>query len=266
MDYTMRISCLLFLSFFSLLELNAQNKAKDKKMESCGTCAVSGSMTLEDAKKCAREKAMEEALNRAGVSLDVRSNQQLHQSEINSGFSESFVRAVSTEFRGGIVQTEKLSEDIRLNELGFPEVVYCMRSAVRLYTTLADPGFTHHISGLQSAYPKEARLNFSVEGPGSYMLGYFIEGDSIHSFYPNSREAMRHLPANETVTFPFPESQTEYWILNERKDAPKAVLLVFLKEPLRPPSVQLVQEFLLWLQGIEPSARQVILRPVVMGN
>jgi len=266
MDVAMRRFLSIFLCLLVLLQLNAQNRNRDKKIESCGSCAVSGVMTLDDAKKCAREKAMEEALNKAGVALEVSANQQLQQTESNSGFSESFVRAVTTEFRGGIVQAETISESIHLNELGFPEVVFCMRAAVRVYATRKDPGFTHRVSGIQSAYPKEAKLQFEVEGPGSFMLGYWIEGDSIHRFYPNSREPMRYLPANERQVFPSPESQTDYWIINEQADAPKALLLLFLKEELRPPVVDLVQDFLLWLQGIEPNTRQIILRPVLMGR
>lgn len=266
MDPTMKAFCFLVIFLFWVGEGLAQNKAKDRKMESCGSCVVSGDMTLKEAQKCAMEKAMEEALNRAGVLLDVKSNQQLQQVESHAGFSESFIRAVSTEFRGGIIHAEKISEDIKLNELGFPEVVYCMRSTVRVYATRNDPGFSHHVTGVQSVYPKEARLQFNVKGPGSYMLGYFVEGDSIHAFYPNERESMIQLSAHKSISFPLPDSQTDYWIINEQKDAPKAILFVFLKEPLRPPHFLLFQDFLFWLQGIEPEERQVIIRPIYMGH
>lgn len=228
---------------------------------------MSNNQTLQEVEQCALDKAFEEALNKAGVPLDVSGSTQLQQSESHNTYTEAFSKVVQTQYKGGITDFKELGEIRKtINEFKLLELERCIRATVVHYKTKPDPAFMHRVNGILPAYPYEALLQFQVQSPGSYMLGYLLQGDSAIQFYPNLYERQAFLTSDVLHPFPSPKSQSEYFIENSQPKAAKSILLLFLKQPTPAPPVQLRQELLRWIDGIEPSEREVLNFPIILST
>jgi hypothetical protein len=253
---------LVFCLFGGILEGYSQ---KTERVEACGVCAMNGTETLLEVQQCALNKAMEEALNRAGIPMEISSSTQMQLSESGSIFNESFSKAIQTQYRGGITSFQEIKPmERRLNRFDVIEIERCIRAQVLPYKTGPDPAFKHDVQGLLPAYPHTANLRFTVKSPGSYMLAFWVEGDSATCFYPNPNEQQTFLKSGESHVFPGPRSQIDYEVFNERPRDTKSVMLLFFKKPMPPPPIELRQDLLLWIQGIEPEQRQVLTFPVIL--
>lgn len=262
---------LKFLGAFLLLnsafftQILAQKKSE--KVEACGSCAMGANQTLKEVQQCALEKAMEEALNRAGIPLEVNSSTQMQQSEGGNGYTEAFSKVIQTRYKGGITEVQDLEEPkSKINEFKIMEIERCIRASVVQYKTDPDPAFTHDVKGILPAYPYQTSLSFRVQSPGSYMLAYYLEGDSAFCFYPNEAERQDLLESDAEHLFPSHKSQREYVVENTQPKAVKSIMLMFFKKPMPTPPVDLRQDLQRWLDGIEPSERQVFNFPIILDS
>jgi hypothetical protein len=250
------------------MALVAQTQAqKAGKVEACGRCVMGANQTLKEVQQCALEKAMEEALNQAGIPLEVNSSTQMQQSEGGNVYTEAFSKVVQTRYKGGVTEWKELDEPKKkINEFNLMEVERCIRASVVQYKTDPDPAFTHEIQGILPAYPFSALLKFKVKSPGSYMLAYYLEGDSAFCFYPNEAERQEILMPGNEYTFPSPKSQREYFLENTQPKSAKSVLLLFFKKPMPAPPTELRQDLQRWIDGIEPSEKQVFNFPIILDS
>lgn len=240
---------------------------KTERIEACGRCAMGNNQTLQEVQQCALDKAFEEALNKAGVPLEVSGSTQMQQSESGNAYTEAFSKVVQTQYKGGITDFKELGEIRKtINEFNLVELERCIRATVVHYKTKSDPAFMHRVTGILPAYPYEALLQFQVQSPGSYMLGYLLQGDSAIQFYPNPYERQVFLAPETLHAFPSPKSQSEYFIENSQPKEAKSILLLFLKEATPAPPVQLRQELMRWIDGIEPSQREVLNFPIILSS
>lgn len=258
----MHFECAVLLSLVFASYANAQ---KTEKVEACGRCVMGATQTLKEVQQCALEKAMEEALNRAGIPLEVNSSTQMQQSESGNMYTEAFSKVVQTRYKGGITEVKELEDPkVKVNEFNLMEVERCIRASVVHYKTDPDPAFTHEVWGILPAYPYAALLKFKVKSPGSYMLAFYLEGDSAFCFYPNEAERQEWLMSGTEYLFPSPKSQREYYIENTQPKSAKSVLLLFLKKPMPAPPAELRQDLQRWIDGIEPAQKQMFNFPILL--
>lgn len=259
-----RFALLAMCLFFAF---NLPNRLHAQKVDACGRCVMESNQTMQDVQRCALEKAMEEALNRAGIPLEVNSSTQMQQSEGGNVYSEAFSKVVQTRYKGGITDWKELEESKKkINEFNLMEVERCIRASVIQYKTDPDPAFTHEVEGILPAYPYETVITFRVKAAGSYMLAYLLQGDSALIFYPNHAERQEKLEAGVEYLFPSPKSQHEYFFDNNQPKSAKSVMLLFFKKPMPAPPIDLRQDLQRWLDGIEPAQRQVFDFPIILDS
>jgi len=261
----LRYFSLLFICLFYYL--TGLNQVQGQRVKACGRCVMEKNQTMQDVERCALEKAMEEALNRAGIPLELNSSTQMQQSEGGNVYSEAFSKVVQTRYKGGITEWNEVEEAKKtFNEFKLMEVERCIQASIIQYKTDPDPTFIHEVKGILPAYPYEALLTFRVQSPGSYMLAYYLEGDSAFCFYPNEAERQVKLEAGVVHVFPGPKSQREYYMENTQPKAAKSVMLLFFKKSMPAPPIDLRQDLQRWLDGIEPAERQVFNFPIILDS
>lgn len=251
--------------------LQPQQGLQAQSVSTCGECAITESRTLADAKACAFQVAMENALREAGIERSVVGTSALQSLQTSEEHALStFIEASTISWRGGIRGTKDENETTRIDELGDVVVSHCATFDVWPYSTLSDPGFQFTINGLQNVYPDNAELTFNVKGPSGCLQAFLLEGDQVYRFFPNDSETASCLPENfDDVQFPAPASQRSYELFHEPGiDGPWLLAFVFTKKDRSPavPATWTARELLFWIDSMEPAERCVRMHPFAFGS
>jgi len=238
----------------------------------CGTCAVAGNRTLDQARACAYREATLDALQAAGVEKRVSSRSVLTYTQQGpEDARQQFLEVSDVAFQGGVTAERGTEVTTEVDAAGQVVVRHCADFQVRLYETVPDPAFQPRVEGLQPAYPSPASLGFTVHGPAGCLQAFLLEGDRVQRFYPSQAEPHSCFPSFDGTGFPLPERQHAYVLTDdpfppgEGGDGVRQLVFLFTRSDFSrsvPPDWE-ARPFLQWVQSLEPADRHLYLHPFV---
>lgn len=200
-----------------------------------GTCQQGETETLESAKKRALNIAFENALLKAGISIELRSIYSESNYSLNGNINVFQYWDLQSSFIGGSILDY---DTILYKPNGFEITAELWGAKVIKYNDHPDPNFTFEIDGLNGSYLSSEPISFSFRpSQNGYLYIFTQSNDEISVLYPYENTISDYLSdkkdvlflKDEKTVFPInPAYKPGYSIEMENEENNSNILLFFL--------------------------------------
>lgn len=155
---------LLFLSF---VVSPGYLKAQDTEIEKVPLNNVEGQSVGSESESISviRERAINEAkveaLNRAGVSENIKVFSDFYESQTDGNYEELFTSDIFSDMQGAVRDVDVVTENKQFKDNGLPRVTVVINCTVLKYKTDRDRSFEFEVDGIRSVYENGDLLTYS---------------------------------------------------------------------------------------------------------
>jgi hypothetical protein len=220
---------LFFALFFSTLFVSAQ-ETEEIKMK--GITGIGYDENIVLAKEKAINEAKKNALNRAGIAVNINAYTDLFQAEMDDNYAELFTSQVFTNIRGAVTNIEVVSENrdfVMGNNIKYEVTIDCI---VLKYNTDVDLMYAADIKGIKPFVNDGDLLKFTVTPTKDSWLYVFCvpqNQDKAYYLFPIEEEEHKEksfmLEAGKTYEFPR-NLELEYFLDATDKQTDRLIFVI----------------------------------------
>ncbi len=201
--------------FFILVSFNLVSQ-KEVRLNDLSACAVLHSNeTVEDARKAAIFNVKLVALQEAGVSELITSNQFFDVKKGSTTDKDTYYETTFADLKGEISKFNVISFDQSVGSTG--EVNVCVKANVSVVKFDSEPKDRINllVEGVDSRYKNGDPISMKISSPKSaYFWVFLIDGEGNYSLlYPQSSQQSNLLNVNQPISLP---DKSVYWHVNTK--------------------------------------------------
>jgi hypothetical protein len=219
------------LTLFILVSFNLISQ-KEVRLSDLSACAVLHSNeTVEEARKAAVFNVKLVALQEAGISELITSNQFFDVKKGSSTDKDTYYESTFADLKGEISRFDIISYNQSVGETG--EVNVCVKANVSVVKFDAEPKDRINllVEGVDSRYKNGDPISMKITSPKSaYYWVFLIDGEGNYSLlYPQNIQQPNLLASNQAVSLP---DKSVYWNVNtmHKQGEKNSLLLVSYPE------------------------------------
>ena len=237
--------------FFTRQSLLAQEIRIPK---ASGYCEKNDQVTLAEVKKCALSNALKDALEQAGVEMEVKSV-FVQESSTND---ENYIFDVNSRFIGAnIISFEEPYYREEQNEL----IASIENVIVKKHKKKRDSEFTFALTGIRNTYVNNENLTFTVNpNKDGYLNIFFIDQNQAFKLFPNPEEPDYYLQKN--VDYSFPQSIFLDYVMEATETQSNTLVFILTKEDIAFAEEMTGKEMYHTLYSLEPDKRYHKIHPL----
>ena len=252
---------ILFLVW--VLPMTNNVKAQSEEVEEIPIENVRGHSIGSEAESLSiiRERAINEAkveaLNRAGISENIKAYSDFYESQTDGNYKDLFTSDIFSDMQGVVRDVKVVDQSRRFTENGLPEVTVEINCTVLKYHTGRDRTFEFEVEGIRPVYEQEDLLEYDIKPHDKGFLKVFIfTPEEAFQVYPNEYEEAFLLNPDEKESYDFPRKvdvvlETEKELENHR------AVFVFLKENIPYTGKVTYEDIFDWIFSIPMHQRNV---------
>ncbi|MGM0375837.1 MAG: hypothetical protein ACQEQ0_03605 [Bacteroidota bacterium] len=172
-----------------------------------------------------------EALNRAGVSENIKAFSNFHESQTEGNYEELFTSDIFSEMQGAVKNVDVVTKNKDFTDEGLHRVTVVINCTV-LYNTGRERTFEFEVDGIRAVYENGDLLTYSVKPQEKGYLKVFVfTSEEAYQVFPNEYEKSVLLNPENQEWYNFPQ-QVDIVLGTEKDSGSHRTMFVFLKEDI----------------------------------